>query len=77
MYSNVLYENSSGWSSGSITLSDSLDNYDFIEIRLTQNGWNNSCITEIKFIDEINISPKILLGGYSNSYVYLIKTSGT
>jgi hypothetical protein len=32
MYSNVLYENSSGWSSGSITLNDALDNYDFIEV---------------------------------------------
>ena len=30
MYSNVLYENASGWSSGNITLNDSLDNYDFI-----------------------------------------------
>jgi len=77
MYSNVLYENSSGWESGNITLNDSLDNYDFIEFRLTQNDWNNSYITEIKFLDEINTSTKILLGGYSGSFVYLIKTSDT
>ena len=32
MYSNVLYDNKSGVSSGTITLNDSIKNYDFIEI---------------------------------------------
>lgn len=67
MYSNVLYENSSGWSSGSITLNDSLENYDFIEFIYNNPNDTGYYLNRILSSNEmVNGAGKYSMSGWGN-----------
>ena len=78
MYSNVLYENSSGWGSGSITLSDSLENYDFIQCDYRNSSDPSQYINSNIFDAKLLLDGRLLsICGYSSRYFNATVTSST
>ena len=81
MYSNVLYENSSGWSSGNITLNDSLENYNFIEFihgeTSSPTQRYSSIFSQNEFQNYINNNNRIVLQGNGSQYFMLTVSSNT
>ena len=76
MYSNVLYENSSGVNSGTITLSDTYDSYDFLEFYYKPSNWG-TYFTHCVSVNDIKFSPSILLYGHQDKIISLIPDSTT
>lgn len=78
MYSNVLYENSSGWSNGSITLSDALDNYDFIQCDYRNAGDPSQYINSNIFDAKLLLDGRFLsIVGFDSRYFNATVTSST
>ena len=74
MYSNVLYENSSGVNSGTIILNDNFDNYDFISVEVWdgQNGnAKNQCYYSKEFLQQCKEDDKFIISiRYHESTLY-------
>lgn len=81
MYSNVLYENASGWSSDNITLSDSLENYDFIEFihgeTSSPTQRYSSIFSQNEFQNYIDNNNRMVLQGNGSQYFMLTIYSNT
>jgi len=79
MYSNVLYENASGWSSGNITLNDSLDNYDFITFYYRGTSDTTHMLNMIFNADTLynRVGQYIDITGYDNRYFNFLIYSKT
>ena len=73
MYSNVLYENASGWSSGSITLNDDFTNYDFIEFvygeQNIQNQRYSKVIPSERLRETEQDNKQFVIDGVDNQYI--------
>lgn len=82
MYSNVLYENANGWTSGAITLSDSLENYDFIEFLIRADGHvgsNEKYGSEVvsSIILKEKLGKKYEIDAWDERYIAFFITSNT
>lgn len=76
MYSNVLYENSSGVTSGTITFNDSYDNYDFFEIFYKSSGWG-SCSSAYMSKRQLEENALITAWGQQYTSLSLVSSSTT
>lgn len=69
MYSNVLYENSSGVNSGTITLNDDISNYDFLEFKKITNPDKYYGFISVEEFKQRTSNDRYVSHGYGANYI--------